>query len=255
MATIFCFTSTGNSLYAARKIAEKIGGTVAPMNEEPMDCDDDAIGFVFPVYFWGLPRMVERFIARMQISNKNAYVFAVATYGGFVYGALKQVKALLAAKGVPLRYGANLKMVENYIPMYKANDSEAFRQTIDRDISAVAGAIQSRASKGTHAFAFISKISHRFYPNDRSDERFAIAPECTGCAICQQVCPPRNITMEGGKPTFHHKCEHCLACLHHCPARAIDWNGKVKDKERFRNAAVSLEELIAFNKRDNTTPI
>jgi len=32
MAVVFCFTSTGNSLYTAKKIAEQIEGRVVPIN-------------------------------------------------------------------------------------------------------------------------------------------------------------------------------------------------------------------------------
>jgi len=55
--------------------------------------------------------------------------------------------------------------------------------------------------------------------------------------------------MEAGKPQFQHQCEHCLACLHNCPARAIDWKDKTQGKARYRNANVSLDELIEFNSR------
>jgi len=248
MATIFCFTSTGNSLYAAKKIAEIIGGNVAPMRGGPADCGDDVVGFVFPVYFWGLPRMVERFVREIRIANKDAYVFAVANYGGFVYGALERVRALLKASGVRLSYGKNLKMVENYIPRYKVNDSEAFREKIDGDILKIADAVQRGAANRVHAFAFVANLSHRFYPNENSDRYFSVSSACTGCGACKAVCPAGNIALPSGRPAFKHNCEHCLACLQHCPIRAIDWRGKTNEKDRYRNSGVPLNELIAFNK-------
>ncbi len=52
MATIFYFTSTGNSLNAARRIAEAINAQILPMREEYAVCDDDVIGLVFPNYYW-----------------------------------------------------------------------------------------------------------------------------------------------------------------------------------------------------------
>jgi len=246
MSTIFCFTSTGNSLYAAKTIAAKIGGKVARMGASPVECADNVIGFVFPVYFWGLPRMAERFISEIQIKNKSAYVFAVASYGGFVYGALARVKTLLKRKGVSLCYGRNLKMVENYIPMYKINDSEAFRQKIDKNIQKIAGAVQRREANRVHAFAAIANFSHRFYPDENSDRYFTVAHTCTNCGICKAVCPADNIALKSGKPEFGHKCEHCLACLQHCPANAIDWKGKTIGKAHFRNTGVPLDELIKF---------
>ena len=248
MATLFCFTSTGNSLYVSERIVEKIGGVVAPMNMAAVTCDDDIIGFVFPVYFWGLPRMVERLITDMRIENTSAYVFAVATYGGMVHGVLGQVKRLLKPKGISLQYGVNLKMVENYIPRYKVNDSEAFRQKIEKNILKITDAIEHRQSNHIQPFTILNKLVHRFYPNERSDQQFSVATTCTGCGTCKKVCSAKNITMKTGRPEFHHKCEHCLACVHHCPIQAIDWNQKTRNKDRYRNAGVALNDLISLNK-------
>lgn len=249
MATIYCFTSTGNSLYTANMIADKIGGKVVPMRGDSAICEDDVIGFVFPVYFWGMPRMVECFITEMQITNKDAYVFAVATCGGSVFGVLGRIKKLLQSKGVNLWYGARLISVSNYLPEYTPKDSDALRQKIDENILKIAGAINNRESNRIQAFTILNKIAYSTFPNESSDQYFTVASTCTGCMTCQKVCPAKNITMEASKPEFLHKCEHCLACLHNCPAHAIDWKDKTQGKERYRNARVSLDELIAFNSR------
>jgi len=247
MATIFCFTSTGNSLYTAKRIAEEINGEIAPMNGRLVKCEDDVIGFVFPVYFLGLPRMVERFVTEMQVVNNDAYVFAVATYGGKVYGPLGRLKRLLKQKGVTLNYGVNLKSVENYIPSYKVNDSEAFRKNINENISKIANAINNRESNRIQIFTFLNKLIYSFYPNESSDRYFNVDSACTGCATCQKVCPADNITVKLGEPSFQHRCEHCLACVHNCPLHAIDWKQKTQGKERYRNAGITLNDLISFN--------
>lgn len=250
MATIFCFTSTGNSLFTAKKLAEKIGGKVMPMNNGPVQSEDDVIGFVVPVYFWGLPRMVERFVAEIQITNKNAYVFAVVTSGGPGFGVLGRLKKLLQPKGILLQYGVRLVSVSNYIPEYTPKDSDELRQKIDKSIIEIADAINSRQSNRIQAFTFLNKIAYHFYPNESSDQYFTVASTCTGCGTCQKVCPAKNITMKADKPDFLHKCEHCLACIHNCPAHAIDWKQKTQGKDRYRNAGISLNDLISFNSMD-----
>jgi flavodoxin len=166
MATLFCFTSTGNSLYVARKIAEQTDGKVVPMNNASLNsrtvCDDDVIGFVYPVFFWGLPRVADRFISELQINNKDAYIFAVATYGGAAPGVNGRIGNLMKSKGARLSYGVNLKCVENYIPYYKANDSEEFRQRIEAKISEIITAIKGRASNRIQAFTIINKFMYSF---------------------------------------------------------------------------------------------
>lgn len=247
MAAIFCFTSTGNSLFTAKRLAEKIGSNVKPMNNSLIQIADDIIGFVFPVYFWGLPRMVERFVSEVQITNKNAYVFAVVTSGGPGFGVLGRLKKLLQQKGVRLQYGARIISVSNYLPEYTPKDSTELRQRIDKKIIEITGALNRRQTNRIQAFTFINKIAYHFYPNEDSDQYFTVAPSCTGCRTCQKVCPAKNITMKADRPDFLHKCEHCLACIHNCPARAIDWKEKTQGKDRYRNAELSLDNLISFN--------
>ena len=250
MATIFCFTSTGNSLYTAKKLTEKTGGNVLPMRRGAVHCDDDVIGFVFPNYFWGIPRMVERFISGMQITNKAAYVFAVLTCGGPGFGELGIVKTLVSAKGFPLSYGIRLISVTNYLPEYTPTDSETIRRRVDGEIVRIAEAINNRKTNRIAAFSVINKMIHNAYPNESCDLHFTVASTCTGCMTCQKVCPASNITVCENKPAFHHTCEHCLACLHNCPVQAIDWKQKTQGKARYRNAGIPLNELIAFNNRD-----
>jgi len=248
MATIFCFTSTGGSLYAAKTIMQKIDGKVLPMNENTAICDDNVIGFVFPVYFWGLPRIVARFVSNMQISNKNAYVFAVAVSGGPVFGVLGMLKKLLKQKGIKLQYGARLISVSNYIPNYRSvNDGEKLRKRTDENILKIADAIKNKKTNRVHSFTVLNRLAYKTYPNENSDRYFSIADTCTGCMICQKICPVKNIIIKSGKPEFKHKCEHCLACLHNCPVHAIDWKHKTEGKQQYRNANITLEELISFS--------
>lgn len=252
MATIFCFTSTGNSLFTAKKLAAKIGGKVQPINNESIQIEDDVIGFVFPVYFWGLPRIVDRFVAEVQITNKNAYVFAVSTSGGSAFGVLGRLKKQLKAKGIRLHYGRNIVSVSSYTPEYTPKDSDNLRQKIDKRIIEIAHAINSRQTNRVQLSTFLNEIAYRSYPNECSDQYFTVAPACTGCGCCQKVCPVKNIAIVDRNPEFLHKCEHCLACLHNCPTQAIDWNKKTQGKARYRNAEISLDELISFNNTKDT---
>ena len=93
--TIYYFSSTGNSLIVARELAEKLGETVVSsipkaINQD-IDLSADGIGIVFPVYIWGMPAIVSKFLKKFKNIN-NKYIFAVATFGGFPAGTLLQVK-------------------------------------------------------------------------------------------------------------------------------------------------------------------
>jgi ferredoxin len=254
MNTVFCFSSTGNSLYAAKKIAERIGGRVLPMRgvgataSAPAVCGD-VIGFVFPAYFWGLPRMVKRFIKGLQIENEDAYIFAVVTYGGGTPGLLGVTRNLLKQKGVALTYGAYLKMVDNYIAMYKPKDSEALRKKIDNELGKITDAIVRKERRRIPPATILNRIMYKYLPGEDSDQFFSVSDECTGCTICQSVCPAENIALVSSRPEFRHKCENCMGCLQNCPVHAIEWKEKTVGKERFRNANVTLDELISLQSK------
>jgi len=69
---IFWFSSTGNSLCVARDIAQAIGGevelTAIPQAlKAPVPVTAQSLGIVFPVYIWGLPALVRRFVEQLDI--------------------------------------------------------------------------------------------------------------------------------------------------------------------------------------------
>lgn len=248
MAKIFCFSSTGNSLHTAEKIAEKIDAEVIPMIRPVQSCSDNMIGFIFPAYFWGLPKIVERFIDDLNITNKDAYIFAVVTYGGVISGVMGAVKNLLKRKGLSLSCGIKIKSVENYIPGYKINDNPKFQTLIDKNIDKAAQKIAEKQHKRVGTYTVINKFIHSFFPAKQGgcDSYFIISPACTGCGICQKVCAAKNIKIYTGNPEFLHTCEHCLACLHACPENAIDWKTSTAGKQRYCNPNVGVNGLISF---------
>ena len=80
-ARIYYFTGTGNSMRAARVIAQRLGDTeIVSMRVDPKDYpakDCEIVGFIFPVYHWTMPAPAVSFVEKLKI-NPNAYVFAVA---------------------------------------------------------------------------------------------------------------------------------------------------------------------------------
>jgi flavodoxin len=90
-ARIFYFTGTGNSLIAAKLIAEKIDGQIDPIvkykEKHSVYVKEEVIGVVFPVYLaqiYGIPEVVKHFFEKLDYNN-NKYYFVVCTYGGYAY--------------------------------------------------------------------------------------------------------------------------------------------------------------------------
>lgn len=71
---IYYFTGSGNSRYVAQRIAQALSDTVAFMPDHiPATVPDNGepIGFVMPVYFWGIPSVAQRFAQQMQIQGRH----------------------------------------------------------------------------------------------------------------------------------------------------------------------------------------
>ena len=86
---IYYFTGTGNSLYVAQKLAgpgEQIRSIIDSLenNEHHVDlADGEALGFVFPVYFYTVSDPVLDFVRKMTVSGAS-YVYAVIVCGASI---------------------------------------------------------------------------------------------------------------------------------------------------------------------------
>ncbi len=85
--SIFYYTGTGNSLWVARQAAEALGDadvrSMSAWLQARPAIDSTSIGLVFPVYIWGVPAPVMRFVAALP-DLRDRYFFAVATNGGHI---------------------------------------------------------------------------------------------------------------------------------------------------------------------------
>jgi hypothetical protein len=117
-ANIFYFSSNGNSLYAAGRIASGIGaGASAAVVEGGRGIDEagaDLVGIVFPVYLHKAPSIVRDFLARSRFAP-DAYVFAVATHNGGPGFCMRGIDAALRRGGSSLSAGFGLLMPGNSV--------------------------------------------------------------------------------------------------------------------------------------------
>jgi ferredoxin len=249
---IFCFTGTGNSLKAAKTISDTLGNTDIVLIGKPEKNTPikhyDTVGFVYPVYFWGLPNSVKNFVETMDLTNnKDSYFYAVATFGGMPGNGISQLNELLIrTHNLKLHYGNTLKMVGNYIIAYDMNrDVRAITEKSDKDIIPIAQAITNRENnKVKKSNALFSKAyNHSVTKFASTDNDYRVSDDCTACGICAGVCPVKNIDITDGKPRFTHNCEQCLACIQYCPQKAINYKNATQNRGRYTNPAISSKEI------------
>ena len=219
---IYYFSGTGNSLHAARLIADQLGDSKLISMRRPfcMERIEDAemVGFVFPVYEFDAPQTVQDFIRELPVKSET-YYFAIATYIAVHGKCFESIEAILKKKGACLSYARAVRYVASQCLVYPPFPPEKIMGPIsERAIKFVAKEISLRKTKSCPHMSLLTKklypivISPYMRLKPEYDTGFYVNEDCIHCGTCKRVCPCANIKLEGGKPAWLHHCESCNAC-------------------------------------------
>jgi ferredoxin len=260
--TIFYFSATGNSLSLTRRIADELGqcriiSIPEAINNNTIKPSTPNVGFVFPVYAWGLPRIVSEFLEKLSFTGKP-YVFAVVTCVAIPGNTLIELRKSLRRKGAELNAGFAVKAGRS--SLMKLNSLDKIIIRLDRQrIQLKSGEsrlneiVTTIKKKGKHrpetsspaANIFGSLIHGMAVKTFKTmDHAFLIEDSCTGCGNCAKICPRSNIVIEQNRPVFKHNCELCHACIQWCQNFAIrhpDFDSSLK---QYHHPAVHRRDLI-----------
>lgn len=239
--TIFYFTGTGNSLFAAKVIAEHTGSDIVSIPQvinERNEYSDDCIGFVYPQYAVGLPKMVRKFILNNKF--KADYFFAVDLYAFIRFGAIGELAEL-----IPLNYGAYLKTPNNFI--FAFNPPKNPQSVLAKAEKHLAGIAKDVTERKNHPIKLREGEGNATKYFGKSE--FKVSDNCIKCGICAKVCPANNITV-GNEVVFGNNCENCFACANLCPEHAIYSSKAMLRRKQYRNPIVSANEIAATRKTE-----
>ena len=254
---IYYYTGTGNSLWTANKLSEALENTelipVTLAGKDRINPDSQNVGFIFPVHIWGVPSRVVDFLNRLE-ADSTKYYFAVAVNAGQVAATLIQLKNLLQEKNIKLSSGFSVSMPSNYIPwggaIAQEQQQKKFNEALDK-IGRIASSIRAKEEKAPEKgpawqnifFSAMYRISRSHVP--QMDKSFSADEKCTGCGICEKICPALNILLIDGKPAWQHHCEQCFACLQWCPEEAIQYGRNTAKKKRYHHPEITLKDMLA----------
>ena len=248
---IFYFTGTGNSLAAAKRLKGEWISIPQVMKTGSFVFEDEEIGVIFPLYCLNPPKMVRTFLSKAQFHTE--YLFAVATYGNLAGASMQELQRSLRPYGYQFHYMNTLLMVDNFLPNFEINEEISLlkKKKTEECLEKIAADIHSHRHyipRPTQIIDIrIAMCVSLMAQQDKGEnaKAFLVNRACISCGICVRVCPANNITLEK-RPIFHDQCESCYACIHACPKNAIHLPNE-KSNVRWRNPAVTLEELIRSN--------
>jgi ferredoxin len=254
---IFYFSGTGNSYKTARTVAKELGSTeiVSMGRNYRSEKQYDIIGFIYPVYFFGLPKRVIEFVSSLNLeNNQKAYYFAIATYGGTVGNALYQMYELMQNRhGIKINLTEKLRMFSNYVALYDMRkDVKRITEKSDKKLLPIIDSIKAKKGNSVNKLTkMFSSINSNFIRSAANTDRdYSVNDKCTGCGICKEVCPVGNIEIIDSKPGYKHNCEVCMACIQFCPERAINYKNVTQDRGRYTNPDVNYKELAEKNRAE-----
>lgn len=254
---IICFTGTGNSLAVARELRKHIGDEIFVMRGEaaaapgnlPELClpeGDSRVVWVFPVYSWGVPPVVVRFIREIKVNERFARALhhMVVTCGDDIGMTDRVFRKLIGARGWKAAPEAYSVIMPNTYTLMKGFDvdspelASAKLASMPAAVAEIASAITGRkCSLRLVRGAFPRLKTAVVYPWFK---RFAMSPEpfhstdgCTVCGLCARECPLDNITMTKDGPEWGANCAMCLRCYHICPRHSVAYGKTTNGKGQY----------------------
>lgn len=246
---VFYFSGTGNSKHVAQCLAKATGERCISIadcmrrNEFSFSlCKEERVGFVTPVYFWGLPDIVVRFINQLNLVDlHHNFIYHVLTFGTTTGQAHYMMQELLKKKGVWLDAKYNVRMVDVWTPMFDvSNQEKCLRKTkeAEKSIAKVTEKAIDRIAGNFDCLRlphWAARLYYLTYENQRKTKHFHVMKDkCIDCKKCAHQCPEQAIECSNGYPVWtKEKCSLCLKCLHHCPRFAIQYGRRTAKHGQF----------------------
>jgi ferredoxin len=252
----FVFTGTGNSLLAARTMAEVLRQEGLSVRLHSMDkpCpevlrEESAVGLALPVACFSTYPTVWRFVDSMP-PGEGREVFMLGTCGGVSGGMQGPLREILSKKGYKPIAAKIVVMPGNYnnktLPVEK-NTARVEKATLE------ARSFAYELLKGERQWgggipllsSFCYRLGQTRKPWNLFYKIFPIAADfakCVRCKRCVDECPSKAIRMEESGPVIDPKvCESCQRCVGFCPTGAMRVPGKPAEPYR----AMSYEDFKA----------
>jgi len=242
------FSGTGNSKYIAELFCK---GKNIPchsieenINFGELIASEDVIGFCYPVYMSGVPRMMREFVSQHMKALKGKKIIIFSTQYQFSGDVTRSFAILFPKDYVNVIYTEHFFMPNNMndVPILPVANGKSLNKSLEREkkrMRSVWRDIQNGKVK-KRGFSIISRI--RGLPRAlllgaaerRANRAVSIDSDCSKCGLCVKVCPMNNFTMDNEGVRHNHNCTMCYRCINLCPKKAISVLLPVKVKRQYK---------------------
>ena len=241
---IFYFTGTGNSLYAAQKLAdegEELVSIVEALRSKAFHYtlkEGEKLGFVFPVYFYTVSDPVLELVRNLTVENAG-FVYAVIPCGASIGTAGGFLKSELKRRGLELQRVDALVVPDGALIFYNIDPPEKMEKTLDaatKELASIKRAIERHEGNSIKGSPALGKAWLAAYHTCMGTKPFHADEKCIGCGKCASICPVEAISMVDGRPAWtKNKCLKCCGCINRCPVSAIQYGRRTVKRGRYVN--------------------
>ena len=267
MVQIFYFSGTGNSLSVARNLSKEIDQSeVIPMvrwlNMSNHPQLSKKVVLVFPTYLMSIPLPVREFIAKVNFSSVDyvAAVFTAENKGNLSYVSIDR---LLHKYNRKLDYYCELQMPQNtptginpspgdanWTKKIVADAVEKQLENSQQQCKVIASDVRKSQKHDIHISIgkqLLEKLISAMTKNNKTILPFYADETCSGCTVCEKVCPTKRISVVEKRVTWDRsiKCYYCFACFNTCPEQAILLRNYAKKDGRYINPEIKVSDLVA----------
>jgi ferredoxin len=235
---IYYFSGSGNSLFIAeqtQKELEKKGYTSTLINIEENNIDNnhtqaDLLGFIFPIYGFGLPEIAVRFLNNLPKSKKQKTFLFTIPAGHEGIGII-QGTSLLKIKGYEVINARSVYMPDTWIAVMNAPPDDKLQKKCLENTKKIENYVDEILSEkksfkianpiallGLGLIYFIFTLLGRH----QSGKAFCSSEKCTQCKVCYNSCPSGIIKWKNDRPYWTWNCQQCFRCINTCPSAAVE---------------------------------
>ena len=249
---VYYFSGTGNSTFVATTLAnflsEKLN-FIPETEPEKLELPNSRFLLVFPVYSWGVPPLVSKFIQDIpdyfwnRLKEKGFTVDCVMTCGDEVALAPEMLMQNFKKTGMDINSIWSVIMPNNYVllPGFDVDSKDLEKRKLKESEGRILEIAQSlmrqekridvtRGSMPWLKTKFVFPLFKRWgiFP-----KKWHFRSSCIGCGKCSKICPLLNVKMENGNPKWGNRCCSCLGCYHVCPVHAVEYAKETRKKGQY----------------------